>query len=208
MADEWLMQEPRVERFVGEVKRIFREPVSVEQRLAAARPLLHDLLLQDDWLPPAFAARCEDSGMGEGIGTWLMFRSGEGDMGLFSLVVDPGKETPVHDHLCWGLVGLYRGRQNERVYRRRPGSEAVDLIDERLLERGGIYDLIPPEGDIHSVATISDEPSVSIHLLGGDIGCIWRHRYDVQAGTIHDFRSGYSNRACDEEAEPAGSTSS
>lgn len=199
MTDDWLMHEPRVDHFVSEVKRIFRAPVSIEQRLAEARPIFHDLLMQDGWLPGEFVAHCEDSGMGEGIGTWLIFRSGESDLGLFSLVVDPGKTTPVHDHLCWGLVGLYRGRQNERVYRKRPDGHSLDLVEERLLERGGIYDLIPPEGDIHSVSTVSDEPSVSIHLLGGDIGCMWRHRYDVQAGTIHDFRSGYSNRECEEE---------
>ena len=200
MPDEWLMHEPRVERFVGEVQRIFRQPASIEQRLAEARPIFRELLLQDGWLPPEFAARCEDSGMGEGIGTWLIYRSGESDLGLFSLVVEPGKETPVHDHLCWGLVGLYRGRQNERVYRKRPDGRGVDLLEERHLDRGGIYDLIPPEGDIHSVATISSEPSISIHMLGGDVGCIWRHRYDVQAGTIHDFRSGYSNRKCDDDS--------
>ena len=196
MADEWLLHEPRVERFVGEIKRIFREPARIQQRLDEARPIFHELLMQDGWLPKSFARRCEDSGMGEGIGTWLMCRTGEGDLSLFSLVVDPGRETPVHDHLCWGLVGLYRGSQSEKVYRRRPGSEAVELVEERPLERGGIYDLIPPDGDIHSVATISDEPSISIHLLGSDIGCMWRHRYDVVAGAVHDFRSGYSNMPC------------
>ncbi len=200
MADEWLMREVRVERFVDQVKRIFRQPGSIEQRLGLARPIFRELLLQDGWLPSSFARRCEEeTGMGEGIGTWLIFRTGEGDMGLFSLVVDPGKSTPVHDHLCWGLVGLYRGRQKENVYRRLPDGHTLELIEERELDRGGIYDLIPPEGDIHSVQTISDQPSVSIHLLGGDIGCMWRHRFDVDAGTVHDFRSGYSHRQCDDE---------
>lgn len=197
MEDEWLMREPRVEAFVAEALRIFRQPASIEQRLAEARPAFHQLLLEDGWLPAAFAERDANSGMGEGIGTWLMYRAGLGDFALFSLVVDPGKETPVHDHLCWGMVGLYRGQQRELVYRPHESGQAVDLAEERLLERGGIYDLIPPEGDIHSVATVSDVPSVSIHLLGGDIGCMWRHRFDTAAGTAHDFRSGYSNRACD-----------
>lgn len=197
MPDDWLIDEPRVERFVDEIRRVFREPVAVPQRLQEARPIFHELLMQDGWLPSEFSRRCEDSGMGEGIGTWLMFRSAEGDLSLFSLVVDPGKETPVHDHLCWGLVGLYRGRQAEKVYRRADGPD-VELAEERQLERGGIYDLIPPDGDIHSVATVSDEPSISIHLLGSDIGCTWRHRYDVLAGEVHDFRSGYSNMGCND----------
>jgi predicted metal-dependent enzyme (double-stranded beta helix superfamily) len=47
--------------------------------------------------------------MGGGIGQWLLYRAGDGSLSLFSLVVPPGSETPIHDHLAWGLVGLYRG---------------------------------------------------------------------------------------------------
>lgn len=197
MADDWFIDSPVVREFVPEIQPIFRGPAGIEERLAEARPIFRRLLLLDGWLPAEFAQRDANSGMGEGIGTWLMFRSEESDLAMFSLVVDPGKSTPVHDHLCWGLVGLYRGRQNERVFLR--SADAVTLAEERHLERGGIYDLIPPEGDIHAVTTISDEPSISIHLLGGDIGCMWRHRYDVAAGAIHDFRSGYSNVPCQDE---------
>ena len=30
--------------------------------------------------------------------------------------------TPVHDHLAWGLVGLYRGNQDEEFYRLAPAA--------------------------------------------------------------------------------------
>ena len=83
MTDDWLMHEPRVDAFVDQVRRIFRQHAPIEDRLAEARPLFRELLLQDGWLPPAFAERDCEGGMGEGIGTWLMFRSGEGDMGSF-----------------------------------------------------------------------------------------------------------------------------
>ena len=36
---------------------------------------------------------------------------------LFSLVVPAGAATPVHDHLAWGLVGLYAGRRRRRSSR-------------------------------------------------------------------------------------------
>jgi predicted metal-dependent enzyme (double-stranded beta helix superfamily) len=198
--DEWLVSEPRLERFVADVRAIFRTQAPIEQRLSAAEPVFRELLLTDGWLPPDFQHGDPASGMGGGIGTWLLYRSAERDLSLFALVVDPGSATPVHDHLAWGLIGLYRGRQREAVFRHRHGAPSIQLADERDLDRGGIYHLIPPEGDIHAVSTISPEPSISIHLLGSDIGCIWRHRYDLDAGTVHDFRSGYSNRACEEAA--------
>jgi hypothetical protein len=46
------------------------------------------------------------------------------------------------------------------------------------------------------IETISSEPSISIHVLGNDIGCVHRHRYDVEHQTIHRFKSGYVNTAC------------
>ena len=63
--------------------------------------------------------------MGGGIGQWLLFRAAERDLCLFSLVVPPGSMTPVHDHLAWGLVGLYKGTQDEELY--EPGDGRLRL---------------------------------------------------------------------------------
>ena len=46
-----------------------------------------------------------------------LYRAADRSLCLFSLVVPPGAMTPVHDHLAWGLVGLYRGNQDEEFYR-------------------------------------------------------------------------------------------
>ena len=56
--------------------------------------------------------------MGGGIGQYALYRAEDGSLSLFSLVIPAGAETPVHDHLAWGLIGVYRGRQDETVYRR------------------------------------------------------------------------------------------
>ena len=56
--------------------------------------------------------------MGGGIGQYALYRAEDGSLCLFSLVVPPGAATPVHDHLAWGIVGIYRGRQDETIYRR------------------------------------------------------------------------------------------
>jgi hypothetical protein len=117
------------------------------------------------------------------------------------MVVPPGVATPVHDHRAWGLVGVYQGQQREKVYRRLDDGRQAHFADlrqvaENILKPGDITTLIPPEGDIHMIETISTEPSISIHVLGNDIGCVHRHRYDVEHKTIHRFKSGYVNTAC------------
>ena len=44
--------------------------------------------------------------------------------------------------------------------------------------------------------TVSERPSVSIHLLANDTGCVVRHKYDPDAGAVIAFRSRYSNVRC------------
>jgi predicted metal-dependent enzyme (double-stranded beta helix superfamily) len=133
--------------------------------------------------------------MGGGIGQWLLFRAGDGSLSLFSLVVPPGAATPVHDHLAWGLVGLYRGAQDEEVYVREDG--ALRVAERRALRPGDFYALIPPRDDVHRVRTTSAEASVSIHLLTNDTGCVWRHTFDPETGEEKPFRSGYVNADCE-----------
>src|SRR4051812_29145745 len=139
--------------------------------------------------------------MGGGIGQWLLYRAAGGALSLFSLVVPPGSQTPVHDHLAWGLVGLYRGTQDEEIYARR--ERGLELVERRSLAPGDFYALIPPADDIHRVRTTPAEAAVSIHLLTNDTGCVWRHAYDPESGDVRPFRSGYVNVSCDEPRDPA-----
>jgi predicted metal-dependent enzyme (double-stranded beta helix superfamily) len=103
------------------------------------------------------------------------------------------------------LVGLYTGEQDEEIYEAaapvRPDDRHADLtlVSKNHLGVGSFYELIPPTGDIHRVVTTSDEPSISLHLLGNDVGCVWRHRFEPETGEVAPFRSGYSNRDCEAE---------
>jgi 3-mercaptopropionate dioxygenase len=179
---------------VAEVETAIAGASTPEEACETIRPRFAELLADPDWLPAVYRAPAPESGMGGGIGQWLLFRAGGGSLSLFSLVVPPGSETPIHDHLAWGLVGLYRGTQDEEIYARRDGR--LELVEQRALEPGDFYVLIPPRDDIHRVRTTSDETSVSIHLLTNDTGCVWRHAYDAESGEARRFRSGWVNVDC------------
>ena len=198
MSAEYILDTPVVRAFVGAVRAAIAVAPSPEAACEAIRPGFAELLADPDWLPAAYQAPAPESGMGGGIGQWLLYRAGDGSLSLFSLVVPSGSETPIHDHLAWGLVGLYRGRQDEEIYVQRNG--ALALVEQRPLAPGDFYALVPPRDDIHRVRTTSAETSVSIHLLTNDTGCIWRHIYDARSGAPSPFRSGYVNVACDDDA--------
>ena len=192
---EFVLDTPVVRAFVADVQAAIAEARSPEDACEAIRPRFAELLADPAWLPQAYCAAVPESSMGGGIGQWLLYRAGDGSLSLFSLVVPSGSETPVHDHLAWGLVGLYRGAQDEEIYARRGG--ALELVEQRSLRPGDFYVLIPPEDDIHRVRTTSAETSVSVHLLTNDTGCVWRHAYDPVSGEARPFRSGWVNVDCE-----------
>jgi 3-mercaptopropionate dioxygenase len=194
--DDFVLDTPVVRAFVGRVRESISRAASPEEACAAIRPSFAELLADDAWLPDEYRQSHPESGMGGGIGQWLLFRAGDRSLTLFSLVVPPGSETPVHDHLAWGLVGLYQGTQDEDIYADRNG--ALELVESRALAPGDFYELIPPQDDIHRVRTTSPETSVSIHLLTNDTGCVWRHTFDPESGERAPFRSGYVNVPCND----------
>ena len=196
--DEFHVDSPLVRAFVADTKDVLSAQPAPLDACELIRPGFAELLAADGWLPRAFEEANPESGMGGGIGQWLLYRAGDGTLSLFSLVVPAGAETPVHDHLAWGLVGLYRGTQDEEIYAR--SGDGLELAERRRLRPGDFYALIPPVDDIHRVRTTSATASVSIHLLANDTGCVWRHAYDPETSRVTPFRSGYGNVDCAEEA--------
>jgi len=201
--DEWVLDHPTLRRFIEYVNTVRRRETDPQVIIATIRPAFAELLADQSWLPQQYQEPAVRSGMGSGIGTWLLYRAADGGLALSSLVVPPGAQTPVHDHLAWGLVGLYRGKQEEEVFVRRDdgtqeGRAVLELAERRVLRPGDFYELLP-EIDIHRVRTISSMTSVSLHLLGNDIGCIWRHRFVPEEGRVEPFRSAYVNAPCGED---------
>jgi predicted metal-dependent enzyme (double-stranded beta helix superfamily) len=203
--DEWFVDSARMRDFIAKVDEIRGSTSDTGAIVRWIEPLLAELMKDPDWLPDEFTESKPDSGMGSGIGMWLLYRAGDGSLAFSSLVVPPGARTPVHDHLAWGLVGLYRGNQDEVVFTRTDDGSEDDVAHletqvRRSLVPGDMYELLP-ETDIHQVTTTSDFTSVSLHLLGNDNGCIWRHRFHPAEDRVEPFKSGWLNVPCNEAAE-------
>jgi 3-mercaptopropionate dioxygenase len=139
---------------------------------------LGQLLRRDDWLAPDDRAPGADT-----YRQHLLHVSPCRQLSIASLVWLPGQTTPIHDHVSWCVVGVYRGVERE---------ERFDLHedgDRRWLEpagtvyagRGHVETLVPPHGDIHTVTAAGREMAISIHVYGADLealGSSIDRRYD------------------------------
>ncbi len=199
----FLVDVPEIRALIDETRRLTKDIPDTRARVDALRPAFGTLLAADGWLPKDYGEPDLESGMGGGIGQYALYRAEDGSLCLFSLVIPPGSQTPIHDHLAWGLIGVYRGAQDETVYRRLDdGADAskaqLDIARRHTIKHGDFYSLLPPLDDMHYVKTVSDVPSISIHLLANDTACVTRHRFDAATGIVTRFRSGYSNAKCAE----------
>jgi predicted metal-dependent enzyme (double-stranded beta helix superfamily) len=139
---------------------------------------LTQLLRRDDWLAPEDRAPGTDS-----YRQHILHVSPCRQLSIASLVWLPGQTTPVHDHVSWCIVGVYRGVEREERYEiaESGGRRYLQPAGSVLAPRGHVETLVPPDGDIHAVTAAGRETAISIHVYGADIerlGSSIHRRYD------------------------------
>lgn len=91
---------------------------------------------------------------------------------VVALVWLPGQSTPIHDHICWCVVGVYEGIEREQRFSLREDEQGnrwlLPLTDEYVLP-GQASALVPPEENIHQVRNAGTDLAISIHVYGADL---------------------------------------
>ncbi len=154
--------------------------------LGRGKALLSGLVASDGWLAEEYARAHPDT-----YQQYLLYCDPQDRFSVVSFVWGPGQETPVHDHLVWGLVGMLRGSEVSQAY--DVTGTGLKPTRRDILTQGQVVAVSPRIGDIHKVS--NNEPdmvSVSIHVYGTDIGAIDRHVFDA-TGARRPFVSGYCN---------------
>src|ERR1700747_3201720 len=85
--DEYVLDTPFVRDFVADVRSLIAASGAPGAAGEAIEPLFTELLADGDWLPDRYQQDAPASGMGGGIGQWLLFRAADRSLCLFSLVV-------------------------------------------------------------------------------------------------------------------------
>jgi 3-mercaptopropionate dioxygenase len=146
---------PAFADFVRDAEAAIDDPHAIADRLRS-------LLEQDGWLAPEHQAPGEDR-----YRQHLLHVSDCRGLSVVALVWKPGQGTPIHDHVSWCVVGVYRGLERETRYRLRGERLQATGIIEAL--PGHVEALIPPAENIHSVEAGGHGLTISIHVYGADI---------------------------------------
>lgn len=158
------------------------------------RPHLQELLTNEQLLPEDLQVPLPNK-----YAQYLLYRPENESFAVIAFVWGAGQVAPVHDHLVWGLVGVYRGSIVEKRYRREDHGESAEPrytireVSEVTATQGDISFVYPPDYDIHGVANPFDEVAITIHIYGTDIGKQPRHIHDVASGNARDVITKHDN---------------
>jgi predicted metal-dependent enzyme (double-stranded beta helix superfamily) len=146
---------PAFASFVRDAEATIDDPRAIALRL-------RELLAQDGWLAPEHQLPGTDS-----YRQHLLHVSECRGLSVVALVWRPGQRTPIHDHVSWCVVGVYRGVEHETHYE-LIGDElfATEQIEARP---GDVEALVPPAQNIHAVEAGGEGLTISIHVYGADI---------------------------------------
>jgi predicted metal-dependent enzyme (double-stranded beta helix superfamily) len=163
--------------------------------VAEAIPHFEELLEDMSWLDSKFQEPHEG-----GIANYMLAKGVDDSWTVVSTVWWPDYGTPVHDHMIWGMVGVWKGMELERRYHRVDDGSRPDYAEMKELgvaynRPGDVSGLVPPDDDYHLIHNPTDAPSYSIHIYGGSLDGVLRHSYNLETGAITEFRSRY-NIAC------------
>jgi predicted metal-dependent enzyme (double-stranded beta helix superfamily) len=146
-------------RFAAAAERHVDDPHAIAGHLGV-------LLGEDGWL----AARDRRPGT-DSYRQHLLYVSPTRRLSVVALVWRPGQRTPIHDHIAWCVVGVYRGVERELRYRLVEHEGEPCLLPTGSVEAfpGHVEALATPAEDIHCVTAGGDGTTISIHVYGADI---------------------------------------
>jgi predicted metal-dependent enzyme (double-stranded beta helix superfamily) len=170
---------------VGHVVASTDDQYEITERVA---PLLSALLDGGYRLPPEYVRPSPERHL-----NYPLYVAPDDSWCLVAVVWNMGQKTPVHGHETWGVAGIYSGAEREIRYL-KPAPSAVGALTpagEQVWERGQVTVCCTTDDDVHSVIAEGDEPTIGIHVYGGNIGTLKRPSYDPATGEVQWFVSSW-----------------
>ncbi|MFY9343261.1 MAG: cysteine dioxygenase family protein [Planctomycetota bacterium] len=167
--------------------------VIIREVSAATKQLCSD----DRWLDERFRVGNPDY-----YTRHLLHRDAQNRFVVLALVWQPGHLTPIHDHSCWGVMGLIQNGLEEVCYERLDDGRRPDFAEleqSRVTDvgQGGVAYLLPPYEEIHRIGNTGNRPTVSLHVYGRDLDEV--NVFDQTTGKVSPMRIKYYAPECGEQ---------
>jgi len=180
--------------YVRDVEGILEYRPAMPRTIKEVSAITKRLVADGSWL----AAR-HRVGLPDTYARHLLHRDRFNRFVVLSLVWMPGQMTPIHDHSCWGVMGMLEGSLEVVDYERLDDATRPDYAELREsggaeVARGSVGYVLPPYQEIHTIGNVSDEPAVSIHIYGRDLDLI--NVYDQVSRKVTPMRIKYYGPNC------------
>ena len=176
-----------LESFIQDLDRITREQSAPEKIVAAAKPLLTELVKNPNCIAPRFKKRGATV-----YGRYMLHRAPL--FNVTSVVWGPGDGAKAHNHDTWGLVGVLENELQETRFRRRDdgskeGYAELEVKGVNRNQPGMVSTLLAPEDDIHEMLNVTEKNTVEVHVYGKDLANMQRLQFDVANKSVKFFAS-------------------
>lgn len=102
------------------------------------------------------------------------------ELTILNVVWGPHMTVMPHNHNMWAIIGIYTGREDNILWRRRP-DEPDGRIEAAGAKALGEHDALPLGRDIiHSVTNPIGRLTGAIHVYGGDFFSVPRSEWDPE----------------------------
>ncbi len=152
------------------------------------------LCADDRWLEERFRVGAPDY-----YTRHLLHRDVKNRFVVLALVWQPGQATPIHDHSCWGVMGILQNSLEEICFDRlddgkRPDFAELEQSRGTDVGRGSVAYLLPPYEEIHRIGNTSNAPTISLHVYGRDLDEV--NVFDQATGKVSPMRIKYYSPEC------------
>lgn len=152
-----------VQEYAARVTAIIESATSIEAAVDAIAPLKKELLGNPDLLPPV----CFEGLDSVNYKRNLLYCDPEGRFSILALVWNPQRESLVHDHENWGVVGTYTPGIKVTNYGPPAADGSMKETLSAILEGGKVIKIVPPRAtNIHKMGNPGKKPVVTIHTYG------------------------------------------
>lgn len=159
--------------FVDDVERVIAEIADRPRLVAEVEQRLLRLLRTPDLLAPEHRVSAPDR-----YCSHLVAVAPSGAFSVVALVWLPGQITPIHDHICWCIVGILEGQEREtrfHLLQNDAGERWLCPVGEEVMAPGTTGTLIPPAENLHRVCNVGETVAISLHIYGTDLARIETH---------------------------------